>query len=267
MSVAVVGAPGSGWRSVRAAASLMLWQAAPWVLVVLVLTSLLFNGSAAWGAWRGAPSGSVLIIQGDQGTATIVSVFVGLAALFSWMRTVRAVVPVLVAGGVTRRAATGGLLISVAALAAATTALLTLVAVAGAALQRGVAAVAPGRSDVVTDDSAYASAVTFTADAPEVYLNPVQVFPGFVVAALGGALLSAAWYRWRGLGVIGVLVAAGVVWSAYLGVAATVPADASRLFVVTGSPRGPFIYLGACLVLALAAWLVLRRVPLRSPAR
>ncbi len=267
MSVAVVGAPRSGWRSVRAATSLLLWQAAPWVLVVLVATSLVFAGSAAWGTWRGAPPGSFLIVQGDQGTAAIVSGLVGLAALLSWVRTVRTVVPVLVAGGVTRRAATGALLIAVGILAAATTAMLTLVAAAGAALQHGVAAVAPGRYDVVADASTYASSVTFTVDAPEVYFNPAQVLPWFVVAALGGVLLGAARYRWRGLGVLGVLVAAGVVWSAYLGVAATLPPDAARLFAVTGSPRGPFVYLGICVGLAAAVWLVLRRVPLRPPAR
>lgn len=267
MSAGVMQAPDrrSGWRSVRRAAATMLWQAAPWVLVVLVVLSLFGNALAARGAWSGAPPDDFFLIESDQGIASIASVPVGLVTLSIWMRTVRIAVPVLVAGGVTRRAATGGLLIAAVALALVATAMLTLVAVAGAALQRGIATIAPGRFEIASDGSAYASSLTLTADAPSVYLNPAETLTWFVLAALAGALLSATWYRWRARGVLGVLLVLGVVWSAYA--AAVTRSSVATSNAVNSAAGTPFVYLGICLVLATAVWLVLRRVPLRPLAR
>lgn len=254
----------SGWRSMLRAAVLLLWQAGPWVLVVLVVMVVLGTGNAAWGIWSAGRSGGTLIVQGDQGVADGVSVLVGLAALLSWMRTVRTALPVLVAGGITRRAATGGLLVAAVALAVATTAMLALAAVAGAALLRALAA---GVASVVTPSGgeAHTSTLTLTTDAPEVYFNPAETLPWFVLAALVGALLSAAWYRWHAFGVVGVLVALGVPWSAYAAVITGSSVATSN--AVSSAAGAPFVDVASCLVLAAAVWLVLRRVLLRPPAR
>lgn len=266
MSATVVLTPmrGSGWRSVRRAAVLMLRQAAPWVLVVLVVLSLLGLGFTSWSTWSHASNDDRFIVEGDSGIAVGVSVYVGLAALFSWMRTVRTTVPVLVAGGVTRRAVTGGLLIATVALAVATTAMLAVLAVAGAALQRALAASA---ASVVTSSGsdAYTSALTLTTDAPANAFSVGETLVAFVVVALGGALFSAAWYRWRTRGVIGVLVALGAVWSIYAAVTSWAAVATSN--ALNSAAGAPLVQLGLCLVLAAAVSLVLRRVPLRPPAQ
>lgn len=257
----------SGWRPVGRSAVVMLRRVAPWVLVVLVVTSLLFNGLAAAAAWRGVPPGETLIVQGDQGTAAITSGFVDLVALLGWMRTVRTSVPVLVAGGVTRCAVTGGLLVAVLALAVMATALLTLVAVTGAVLQGWVTTIAPGRFELATDASVYASALSLTVNAPEGYFNPERAFAWFVIAGLTGALLGAARYRRRARRVLGVLLGALATWAVYVTVVLHVPFGLAVFLTARSSPLAPLFAVGLCLILAAAVWLVLRRIPLRPPAR
>ena len=255
-----------GWTSVRRATALVLWQAAPWVLVVLVVLSVLGAGNMVWSTWRSSQVGGAVVVQGDGGVAAGISIFVLLATLVSWTRTVRTAVPVLVAGGVTRRAATGGLLIGAAILAVVTDALLVVVALAGAALQRAVVARSAATAVPPPDSDAYSSSLTIRYDAPEVLYNPVEILPWFVMAALGGVLVGAAWYRWRALGALGVaaaLLAAGIAY--HLVVGAAVMSTSSAVVDAAGSL--PQVEVVPCLALALAAWLVLRRVPLRPPAR
>ena len=270
MSVVVAGAQRSGhrsgWTSVRRATSLALWQAAPWVLVVLIVLSLLGSGNAVWSAWRSGGLDATVIVQGDGGLAAGVSLVVGLTTVLSWVQATRTAVPVLVAGGLTRRAATGGLLIGAVALAVVTDALLSAVALAGAALQRAVVARSAATVVPSSGSDAYSSALTLRYDAPEVFYNPVEVLPWFVMAALGGVLVGAAWYRWRALGALGVavaLLAAGVVYHLFMG--AVVMSTSSAVVDVLGSL--PQVEVVPCLVLTASVWLVLRRVPLRPPAR
>ena len=147
-----------------------------------------------------------------------------------------------------------------------TDALLVVVALAGAALQRALVARSAATVVPSSGSDAYSSSLTLRYDAPEVLYDPVEILPWFVVAALGGVLVGAAWYRWRAPGVLGVAVAvlaAGVTY--HLAVAVTVMSTSSAVVEAAGSL--PQVEVVPCLALALAAWLVLRRVPLRPPAR
>ena len=256
----------TGWGSVRRATSLALWQAAPWVLVVLVVLVVLGGALAAWSTWSTVQRGATVIVQGDGGVAAGVSLFVGVATLFSWTRTVPTALPVLLAGGITRRAATGGLLAGALALAVVTTGMLAVVALAGAALQRALVTHAAALVVPSSGSDAYTSSLTIRYDAPEALFDPAETFPWFVLAALAGALVGAAWYRWRARGTLGTAVAllvAGVVYAAF--VDAVVSITSSRVVDAVGGSS--LVEVAPCLVLAAAVWLVLRRVPLRAPTR
>ncbi len=256
----------SGRGPVRRAASLLLWQAAPWVLVVLVVLSVLGNVSVLWASLSGGQGDGPVSIDGDGGVAAGVSVFVGVALFFTWTRAVPTVVPVLVAGGMTRRAAVRGLLLAAAALAAVATGLLVAVAVAGAAVQRGVTgAVAPA---VAVDGARDASPSTLTMDVGSAGadLDPLVVILWFFALGLAGALFGALWYRWRGRGVLGLLAALVVGWLVGRRLVAALSPGVAGPGSGYGSAEGLTVVAGVGLLLAAALWWVLRRVPLRPPA-
>lgn len=254
----------SGRHPARRAAELVLRQTAPSVLVVLVAASLLLGGLVVRGTWSGTPLTGLGLYGGTTGAANLVWVLLGLAGLIGWARAVRTVVPVLVAGGVTRRAVTDGLLVATVALATAVTATLAVAGVAGTVLQRWLTALwqAP---PLTAAGPGYASSMKIVgaAGGPTAYFAPGYTLPWFILVALAGTLLGAVWYRWRAGVALGVAVAMPVVLVAYWVVtpivsSGTVDTLGGPLLLTAGLP---------CLALAAAVWLVLRRVPLRPPAR
>lgn len=248
------------WR----AAVLVLRQAVPSLLVVLLAAGLLLGGLVVRGTWAGTGLTGLGLYGGAVGVANLVWLLLGLAALIGWARAVRTVVPVLVAGGITRRAVTDGLLVATVAIAAAVTVALAVVGVVGTALQRWLTALwqAPPPT---ADGSLYVSSMKIVgaAGGPTVYFAPGYTFLWFILLALAGTLLGAVWYRWRAGAALGLAVAMPVLLVGYWVVTPIVTSGAVDTF------GGPLLLTAGlpCLVLVTAVWLVLRRVTLRPPAR